>query len=165
MVNREDMNEDGNIRLSREDANFFDRIAKLPEESTQNLIKQKYTLQKCNNEKDLKYKLKEMRRIVSPTEKVDLKDYGITYEVSNNSLYKEKEGEEIYLSDEDGKIYTYDKYPGRTLPLKKFTNVILIIDNTKLKERLKDLEKAQQVIDVATNRRSSRYRFTIDMSQ
>ena len=156
MVNREDMNEDGNIRLSREDARFFDRIANLPADSTRNLIKQKYTMQKCNNEKDLKYKLKEMRRIVSTTEKIDLKDYGITYDVSKNSLYKIKEGEEIYLSDKDGKIYTYDKYPGRTLPLKKFTNVILIIDNAKLKERLKDSEKAQQILDVATNRRNSR---------
>ena len=52
-----------------------------------------------------------------------MKDYGITFDVSKNSLYKSDAGEDIYVEDEDGKVYTYNKHPNRTMPLKKFTNV------------------------------------------
>ena len=153
MVTKEDMNEDGNIRLSAENAKFFDRIAQLPAGSTLELIRKRYVMQKCNNEKDLKHKLKEIKREINQNEEFDFKDCGITYDVSKNNLYKSKLGEEIYVSDEDGKVYTFDKHPKRTVPLKKFTNVILIIDREKLRDKLKDETTVDRIIDIARNRR------------
>ena len=153
MVTKEDMNEDGNIRLSREDARFFDRISEFTAGSTIDLISKRYINQKCNNEKDLKYKLKEIKKIINPDEDIDMKDYGITFDVSKNSLYKSDAGEDIYVEDEKGRVYTYDKHPKRTMPLKKFTNVILIIDREKLKDKLKDPEKLAEIEDIARNRR------------
>lgn len=153
MVTKEDMNEDGNIRLSREDARFFDRISEFTAGSTIDLISKRYINQKCNNEKDLKYKLKEIKKIINPDEDIDMKDYGITFDVSKNSLYKSDAGEDIYVEDEKGRVYTYDKHPKRTMPLKKFTNVILIIDREKLKDKLKDSEKLAEIEDIARNRR------------
>ena len=58
MVTKEDMNEDGNIRLSAENAKFFDRIAQLPVGSTLELIRKRYIMQKCNNEKRFKTQIK-----------------------------------------------------------------------------------------------------------
>lgn len=81
-----------------------------------------------------------------------MKDYGITFDVSKNSLYKSDAGEDIYVEDEDGKVYTYNKHPNRTMPLKKFTNVILIIDRENLKDKLKNPEKIAQIEDIAMNR-------------
>ena len=153
MVTKENMNEDGNIKLSREDSRFFDRISEFKGGTTIELINKRYINQKCENRKDLKYKLKEIMEIINPDESCDMKDYGITFDVSKNSLYKSDEGEDIYVEDEDGKVYTYDKHPKRTMPLKKFTNVILIIDREKLKDKLKDPEKIAQIEDIATNRR------------
>lgn len=128
MVTKEDINEDGNIRLSAKDAKFFDRIAQKSAGSTLELIRKRYVMQKCNNEKDLKHKLKDIKRKIDSNEEFDFKDFGITYDVYKNNLYKNKPGEEIYIADEKGKVYTFDKHPKRTVPLKKFTNVILIID-------------------------------------
>ena len=153
MVTKEDVNEDGNIRLSAENAKFFDRIAQLPAGSTLELIRKRYVMQKCNNEKDLKHKLKEMKREINPNEEFDFKDFGITYDVSKNNLYKNKPGEEIYVADEEGKVYTFDKHPKRTVPLKRFTNVILIIDKEKLKDKVKDDATVDRIIDIARNRR------------
>lgn len=153
MVTKEDVNEDGNIRLSAENAKFFDRIAQLPAGSTLELIRKRYVMQKCNNEKDLKHKLKEMKREINSNEEFDFKDFGITYDVSKNNLYKSKPGEEIYVADEEGKVYTFDKHPKRTVPLKKFTNVILIIDKEKLRDKVKDEETVNRIIDIARNRR------------
>ena len=153
MVTKENMNEDGNIKLSREDSRFFDRISEFKGGTTIKLINKRYINQKCENRKDLKYKLKEIMEIINPDESCDMKDYGITFDVSKNSLYKSDAGEDIYVEDEDGKVYTYDKHPKRTMPLKKFTNVILIIDREKLKDKLKDTEKIAQIEDIATNRR------------
>lgn len=155
MVTKEDMNEDGNIRLSAENAKFFNRIAQLPVGSTLELIRKRYLMQKCNNEKDLKHKLKEIKREINPNEEFDFKDFGITYDVSKNNLYKNKPGEEIYVADEDEKVYTFDKHPKRTVPLKKFTNVILIIDKEKLRDKVKDDETAGKIIDIARNRRKT----------
>ena len=81
-----------------------------------------------------------------------MKDYGITFDVSKNSLYKSDAGEDIYVEDEDGKVYTYNKHTKRTMPLKKFTNVILIIDRENLKDKLKNPEKIAQIEDIAMNR-------------
>lgn len=110
-------------------------------------------MQKCNNEKDLKYKLKEIKREINPNEEFDFKDFGITYDVSKNNLYKSKPGEEIYVADEKGKVYTFDKHPKRTVPLKKFTNVIIIIDKEKLKDKVKDEENVDRIVDIVRNRR------------
>lgn len=153
MVTKEDMNEDGNIRLSAENAKFFDRIAQLPAGSTLELIRKRYVMQKCNNEKDLKHKLKEIKREINQNEEFDFKDFGITYDVSKNNLYKSKPGEEIYVADEEGKVYTFDKHPKRTIPLKKFTNAILIIDREKLRDKVKDETTVDRIIDIARNRR------------
>lgn len=153
MVTKEDMNEDGNIRLSAENAKFFDRIAQLPVGSTLELIRKRYIMQKCNNEKDLKHKLKEIKKAIDTNGEIDFKEYGITYDVSKNNLYKNKPGEEIYVEDEEGKVYTFDEHPKRTVPLKKFTNVIIIIDKDKLKDKVKDETTVNKIIDIARNRR------------
>ena len=52
MVTKEDMNENGNIKLSREDAKFFDRISEFKGGTTIKLIIQRYINQKCNNKED-----------------------------------------------------------------------------------------------------------------
>ena len=153
MVNKEDMNEDGNIRLSTEDIKFFNRIAELPRESTLELIRKRYVMQKCHNEKDLKYKLNEIKKVINLKEEFDFKDFGITYDISKNDLYKNKPGEEIYVTDEKGEVYTFDKHPKRQVPLKKFTNVIIIIEKEKLRDRVKDEETVCKVIDIVRNRR------------
>lgn len=46
------MNENGNIKLSREDAKFFDRISEFKGGTTIKLIIQRYINQKCNNKED-----------------------------------------------------------------------------------------------------------------
>lgn len=153
MVTKEDMNEDGNIRLSAEKAKFFDRIAQLPAGSTLELIRKRYVMQKCNNEKDLKHKLKEIKKAINTNGEIDFKEYGITYDVSKNNLYKNKPGEEIYVEDEEGKVYKFDEHPKRTVPLKKFTNVIIIIDKDKLKDKVKDETTVNKIIDIARNKR------------
>lgn len=151
MASKEDVNEDGNIDLNANDREFFKRIANIPGGSTLKLIKERYVLEKCDNEKDLRYKISQIRRIVS-TEEDRLSEYGITYDISKNSLYKNKPGEEIFIADGSGKFYTYDKHPDRTLPLKKFTNAIIIVDKDMLKEKVKDEGKIGEIMKLVTNR-------------
>ena len=154
MVTNEDVNEYGNIgRLSPENDRFFRRIGKIPQGSTKALIKERYITQKCRNEKDLKYKLKEIRKELGEEGKFTPEDYGIAYYISKNSLYKNKKGEEIYVEDENGKIYTFDSHPKRKVELKNFTNVVIIVDKEKLKEKTKNEKIVQKVTDILRDRK------------
>ena len=125
----------------------------MPPGSTQELIQERYITQKCRNEKDLKYKLKEIKKKLDVEGKIIPEDYGITYYVSKNSLYKDKKGEEIFVEDEDGKIYTFDKHPKRRVPIKTFTNVVVIVDKEKLKEKTQDEEKVKEVKEILKDRK------------
>ena len=151
MVNNEDVNEYGNITLSREDLNFFNRIKNIPEHSTIDLINERYSIKKCKNQKDLKYRLREIKKLLDIKGNIDFKNYGIVYDISKNNLYKNKPGEEIYVSDEDGKVYTFDTHPKRTIPLKKFTNATIIVDKDKLKENVKNEKVISSVLDIVKN--------------
>lgn len=154
MVTNEDVNEYGNIgRLLPENDRFFRRIGKIPQGSTKALIKERYITQKCRNEKDLKYKLKEIRKELGEEGKFTPEDYGIAYYISKNSLYKNKKGEEIYVEDENGKIYTFDSHPKRKVELKNFTNVVIIVDKEKLKEKTKNEKIVQKVTDILRDRK------------
>lgn len=68
-------------------------------------------------------------------------------------MYKDKKGEEIFIEDEDGKIYTFDKHPKRRVPLKTFTNVVVIVDKEKLKEKTKNKEAVKAVGDILRDRK------------
>ena len=74
MVTNEDLNEEGNITLSSKDKEFFHRISSFPAGSTLELVKQRYILQKANNEKDLKYKLNEIKKAIGSNEEFNFKD-------------------------------------------------------------------------------------------
>ena len=69
-------------------------------------------------------------------------------------MYKNKPGEEIYISDEEGKIYTYDNFPSRRKSLAKFANTIIILDCFKLKEFVTDEKDIKQVIYLFTQEQS-----------
>ena len=73
--------------------------------------------------------------------------------MAKNSLYKNKKGEKIFVEDEDGKIYTFDKHPKRRVPIKTFTNVVVIVDKEKLKEKTKNEEVVNTVKDILRDRK------------
>ena len=102
---------------------------------------------------DLLNKLKEIKKELGEEGKFTPENYGISYYVSKNSLYKDKKGEEIFIEDEDGKIYTFDKHPKRRVPLKTFTNVVVIVDKEKLKEKTKNKEAVKAVGDILRDRK------------
>lgn len=80
-------------------------------------------------------------------------------------MYKDKKGEEIFIEDEDGKIYTFDKHPKRRVPLKTFTNVVVIVDKEKLKEKtkIKKLLKRLEIFLEIERKRQDSLTFCIKM--
>ena len=147
-------NEEEKTKIDTENEELIAKICKIDNEDIKELLEDNFKLISFNNEKDLEKFITKIKNVLKIESDEVLERYGILKSCSKNYLYKNKPGEEIYISDEEGKIYTYDKFPSRRKSLAKFANTIIILDCFKLKEFVTDEKDIKQVIYLFTQEQS-----------
>lgn len=138
MVDNENMDSDDRLILSDEDKSFLEEICKI-KESTQKRYEENFEIFRLKDQEELKKKMTQIGRSLfnkNDNEDINLEEYGIIADVSKNSLYKDKKGEEIYVYGKNGEIYKYNEHPERKNQLEEFENVIIIIDKKLLNRKL-----------------------------
>lgn len=150
MISPEDADEYGRIQISNKDREFLEEIKNIGEEETSQAIKTDFKVEQYQSEQELKNVLENIKNILQSKE--ELQQYGILYNVSKNSLYKNKPGEEIYIYDKKGEIHTFDKHPNRKTPLKTFENAIIIIELPQLISKVKDTKKVEEILSIVNEK-------------
>lgn len=151
MISPEESDEYGNVNHPKEDIEFLKEIEKIDDDK-EKLLKENYHVIEYNSEEEMNSsidKIKQSKKLGIGSQ--DLDKLGIICDVTKNSTYKNKPGEEIFLYDENGEIFTYDKAPARTMPIKHFENAILIIDKKQLAKTLGKEQYVHEIIRLLDN--------------
>ena len=151
MISPEESDEYGNVNHPKEDIEFLKEIEKIDDDK-EKLLKENYHVIEYNSEEEMNSsidKIKQSKKLGIGSQ--DLDKLGIICDVTKNSTYKNKPGEEIFLYDENGGIFTYDKAPARTMPIKHFENAITIIDKKQLAKTLGKEQYVHEVIHLLDN--------------
>lgn len=111
------MNPDANGEFSKEDEDFVSKMENFKD--TEQFYKENCIVLQTNEENEvdeMKAKIKELLKIEQDE---DLEQNGVFYWTRKLCMYKAKPGEEVYIEDEDGKVYEYSQHPKRRLELKE----------------------------------------------
>lgn len=111
MVSVEQLDDDGNVILSERDKKLFKDIIDIREKVGNNdFAEESFETIKCKNKEELDAYISKIKKITGIEQDEDLDKIGIFFDISRNSTYKNKKGEEIYLEGEDGKVYEYSTH-------------------------------------------------------
>lgn len=153
MISTEETDEYGRVKISKEDREFINQVKNIEESETTEAVRRDFEVEQYDSKQELHNILEQIKSTLNIKEE-ELSEYGILFDVSKNSLYKDKPGEEIYIYDENGKVNTFDKHPNRKVPLMTFENAIIIIEKPQLMEKVKDKEKLQEVLLLTQKQKS-----------
>lgn len=153
----EKTNEYGYIELSENDIRFLKEIYKINLGDSKKLMMQNFLVQRCDSSEELNDKLQNIKEKLKLGSIEELSQVGILYDISKNQLYKDKLGEEIYIQNDDGEIYTFDKHPKRKIQLKEFENSIIIIDKKQLARTLKNKDEIMGIIEIIRRENDDRH--------
>lgn len=148
MASKEKSTNGQDTMMDEESEELLLQMCKIDRNDTKNMTANTFKILSFNSEQDLRNFIENIKKILSLEGQKSLENYGILQDCSKNYLYKNKPEEEIYISDEEGKVYAYDKYPGRTLNLEQFTNIIVVFDYLKLQEAVKDENLLKQIMNL-----------------
>ena len=148
MVSVEQLDADGNVILSERDKKLFKDLIDIREKvGNKDFAEESFETIKCKNKEELDAYISKIKKITGIEQDEDLDKIGIFFDISRNSTYKNKKGEEIYLEGEDGKVYEYSTHPERKQPIENFENVIIIIDNDQI-SRMTNANIIEQIINI-----------------
>lgn len=119
MISIEQIDEDRNRAYTNEsDEQFIKKLELLPD------LKREYeeniTMLNSDNPNDVEAIKKEIKAQLQVPDEI-LEKLGVMFWESKVATYRNKEGEETYVKDEDGKIYEYSEHPKRKAPIQEKT--------------------------------------------
>ena len=125
MISSEQVDEEGNRKNTGEsDEIFIQKLIAMKEKK--NLYQEYVTILNSSHTEDIsivKEKLKQQLQISDE----ELEKIGIISWQKKVASYKQKPGEEIYIKDEEGKVYEYTDYPKRKSSIQEETVAALFI--------------------------------------
>lgn len=148
MVSVEQVDENGNAILSEKDRKLFEDIIEIRKKvGNKDFSEEYFQIIRCKSRQELSRYISEIKNITGINDENELDRAGVFFDISQNSTYKAKKGEEIYIEGQDGKVYEYSTHPERKQPIDNFENIILIIDNDQI-SRVTDKDIDEQIRNV-----------------
>ena len=148
MSSGEKTNEYGYIEILEDDMKFLKDVNTYNSDYSKKLVMQNFVIQQCVSSQELNDKLEVIMKKLNLESIESLSQFGILYDTSKNQLYKNKPEEEIYIQNDDGGIYAFDKHPKRRIELKKFENNIIIVDKKQLLRTINDKNEIREIFQI-----------------
>lgn len=148
MSSGEKTNEYGYIEILEDDMKFLKDVNTYNSDYSKKLVMQNFVIQQCVSSQELNDKLEVIMKKLNLESIESLSQFGILYDTSKNQLYNNKPEEEIYIQNDDGEIYAFDKHPKRRIELKKFENNMIIVDKKQLLRTINDKNEIREIFQI-----------------